>query len=40
MGSLMPKRTCRTCGAVEHGRQNAHEEIMRNALPGYVPHGL
>ena len=36
IGSLIPKRTCRTYGAVERDRQNAQEEMIRKARPGYV----
>ena len=35
MGSLIPKRTCRTYGAVERDRRNAQEEMIRTARPGY-----
>ncbi len=36
IGSLIPKRTCRTYGAIEHGRQNAQQEMMRSARPGFI----
>lgn len=36
MGSLIPKRTCRTYGAVERDRKNSQEEMIRIAKPGYV----
>lgn len=36
IGSLIPKRVCRTYGAVERGRQNAQEEMIRSARPGFV----
>ena len=36
MGSMIPKRTCRTYGAVERDRRNSQEEMIRSARPGYV----
>lgn len=36
MGSLIPKRTCRTYGAVERDRQFTQEEMIRSARPGYT----
>lgn len=36
IGSLIPKRTCRTYGAMEHDRQNAQEEMIRSARPGFI----
>jgi hypothetical protein len=38
IGSLIPKRVCRTYGAVEHDRQNAHDEMIRSARPGYTSY--
>ena len=35
-GSLIPKRTCRTYGAIQRDRQNSQEEMIRIARPGYV----
>lgn len=34
MGSLIPKRTCRSYGAVERDRQLTQEEMIRSARPG------
>lgn len=39
IGSLLPKRTCRTYGEVERGRQYAQEEMIRRARPGFVSGG-
>jgi uncharacterized protein YlbG (UPF0298 family) len=35
IGSLIPKRVCRTYGAVERDRQNTQEQLVRSARPGY-----
>jgi len=34
MGSLIPKRTCRTYGAIQRDRQFTQEEMIRSARPG------
>lgn len=39
IGSLIPKRTCRTYGAIQRDRENAQEEMIRSARPGYVTGG-
>lgn len=39
IGSLLPKRTCRTYGEVERGRQYTQEEMIRRARPGFVNGG-
>lgn len=36
MGSLIPKRTCRTYGAIQRDRQNSQEEMNRSARPGFM----
>lgn len=36
MGSLIPKRTCRTYGAIQRDRQNSQEFMQQQARPGYV----
>lgn len=39
IGSLLPKRTCRTYGEVERNRQFTQEEMIRRARPGFVNGG-
>ncbi len=39
VGSLIPKRTCRTYGSVERGRHNAQEQMIRSARPGFISSG-
>lgn len=34
IGSIIPKRTCRTYGAIEADRQNAQQFMQHNATPG------
>ncbi len=34
IGSLLPKRTCRTYGAIQRDRQFTQEEMIRSARPG------
>ena len=34
IGSLIPKRTCRTYGTIERERQDAQQFMQRNAVPG------
>lgn len=36
MGSLIPKRTCRTYAAIERDRQFTQEEMIRSARPGFT----
>ena len=34
IGSIIPKRTCRTYGTIERERQDAQQFMQRNAVPG------
>jgi uncharacterized protein YlbG (UPF0298 family) len=36
IGSIIPKRVCRTYGVVEGDRRNAQEEMIRSARPGFI----
>lgn len=36
IGSLVPKRTCRTYGDVERGRQKSEQFMQQQARPGFV----
>lgn len=36
LGSLIPKRVCRTYGVVEGDRRNAQDEMIRSARPGFI----
>lgn len=36
IGSIIPKRVCRTYGAVERERQMTQEQMVRSARPGYM----
>lgn len=40
MGSLIPKRTCRTYGAIQRDRLFSQEEMIRSARPGYTGETL
>ncbi|HWU76537.1 MAG TPA: hypothetical protein VN043_08525 [Rhodanobacter sp.] len=39
MGSLIPKRTCRTYGAIQRDRKNSQEFMQQQARPGFVSGG-
>lgn len=39
IGSIIPKRICRTYGAVERERKTAQEQMGRSARPGFVSYG-
>lgn len=39
MGSIIPKRTCRTYGAIEKDRDNAQQFMQQQARPGYQAGG-
>ncbi|HWU76535.1 MAG TPA: hypothetical protein VN043_08515 [Rhodanobacter sp.] len=39
IGSIIPKRTCRTYGAIEKDRDNAQQFMQQQARPGLTPGG-
>jgi hypothetical protein len=39
IGSIIPKRTCRTYGAIQKDRDNAQQFMQQQARPGLTPGG-